>query len=140
MEFSPNDHFKNKPLIYELITEYPRGPKFKECVKIFRDYGLEFDDKILLAVLTDDAASLDRMLTENPKGVTKKYTLDCAFTPLYETSLLHICAEYNHLDCAKILVKHGTSVNVKAGVDENGFGGQSQFFIQSINTQMNTLI
>ncbi|MFT4156180.1 hypothetical protein, partial [Parafilimonas sp.] len=68
---SPNDYFKNKPLIYELITEYPRGPKFKECVKVFADYGLNFDDKILLAVLMDDATTLDKQLN-NDKDMADK--------------------------------------------------------------------
>jgi len=41
---SQNDHFRNEPLIYELTSEYARGPRFKECVQIFVDYGLEFKD------------------------------------------------------------------------------------------------
>ena len=64
---NPSDYFKNRPLIYELITAYPRGPKFKECVKVFADYGLDFDDKILLAVLMDDATMLENLLADNPK-------------------------------------------------------------------------
>lgn len=88
----PNGYFKNKPLIYELITEYPRGPKFKECVKVFVAYGLNFNDKILLAVLMDDASSLNVHLSNNKDSLKNKYTFDCAFTPIYDASLLHICA------------------------------------------------
>ncbi len=136
---SPNDYFRNRPLIYELITEYPRGPKFKECVKVFTDYGLNFDDKILLAVLMDDAATLDKQLISNKEALKNKYTFDCAFTPLSDASLLHICAEYNHLDCAKDLVKHGADINVKAGIDENGFGGQTPIF-HTVNQNSNKCI
>jgi hypothetical protein len=135
----PNGYFKNRPLIYELITEYPRGPKFKECVKVFADYGLNFDDKILLAVLMDDATMLDRLLADNPEAITNKYTFDCAFTPLYEASLLHICAEYNHLACAETLVKHGANVDAKAGVDQYGFGGQTPVF-HTVNQNANKCI
>lgn len=135
----PNDYFKNKPLIYELITEYPRGPKFKECVKVFVDYGLTFDDKILLAVLMDDATLLEAQLSNNKEALKNKYTFDCAFTPLYEASLLHICAEFNHLACAKILVNHGADINVTAGVDENGFGGQTPIF-HTVNQNSNICI
>jgi hypothetical protein len=136
---TPNDHFKNRPLIYELITEYPRGPKFKECVKVFADYGLDFDDKILLAVLMDDATNLDKELIGNKAALENRYTFDCAFTPLFEASLLHICAEYNHLDCAKVLIKHGADVNGKAGMDENGFGGQTPIF-HTVNQNANKCI
>ncbi len=136
---NPNDYYNNRPLIYELINEYPRGPKFRECVKVFADYGLAFDDKILLAVLLDDATSLDTLLNINPAAINKKYTFDCAFTPLYEASLLHICAEFNHLAGAKILVNHGVDVNVRAGVDEHGFGGQTPIF-HTVNQNGNKCI
>lgn len=125
---SPNDHFKDKPLIYELLSEYKRGDEFSKCIKAFIDNGLVFDDSILLSVLLNDANSLEQQLKQNISAIQNKYTLDCAFTPLYEASLLHICAEFNHLDCAKVLVKLGLNVNEKAGIDENGFGGQTPIF------------
>jgi hypothetical protein len=125
---SPNQLHKGKPLIYELINMYSRGPVFRQCVQIFVDFGLDFDDKILLSVLLNDAKSLNQLLTGNPEAVSKKYSLDCTFTPLFEASLLHICAEYNHLEAAKILVKHGVDINTKAGFDENGFGGQTSIY------------
>ena len=136
---SPNQLFKGRPLIYELINMYSRGPLFKECIKAFVDHGLEFEDKILLAVLLDDDASLDKFLIDNKESLTKKYSLNCAFTPLYEVSLLHICAEYNHLNCAKILIKHGVDINLKAGFDKNGFGGHSPVF-HTVNSHANKSI
>lgn len=136
---NPNEIIKGKPLIYELINMYSRGALFKECVKAFVDYGLDFEDKVLLAVLTDDAALLDTQLS-NDKGILlKKYSLDCTFTPLYEASLLHICAEYNHLACAQVLVKHGADINAKAGLDANGFGGQTPIF-HTVNQHANRSI
>jgi len=136
---NPNDYFRKEPLIYELISEYTRSPRFKNCVKAFVDFGLEFDDKILLSVLLDDAKSLDIQLTSNPEAVSKQYTLRCAYTPLHEVSLLHICAEFNHLSCAEVLVNHGTDINAKAGVDENGFGGQTPIF-HTVNQNSNQSI
>lgn len=133
---SPNDHFKGKPLINELITEYARGPKFKECFKVFVDHGLLFEDKVLLAVFLDDAVTLDGLLNDNRQALNSVYTFDCAFTPLYEVSLLHICAEYNHLDCAKILVTRGADVNSKAGLDKFGFGGHTPIF-HTVNQHAN---
>ncbi len=125
---NPNDYFNGQPLIYELTSEYLRGPRFKECVKAFVDHGLVFEDKILLSVLLNDAASLEHQLKDNPEEVTKRRTLRCAFTPLAEATLLHICAEFNHVACADVLVRHGADINARAGVDENGFGGQTPVF------------
>jgi hypothetical protein len=135
----PNDSFRGEPLIYELISEYTRTPRFKDCVKVFIDSGLDFGDKLLLAALSDDAQSLDAGLRNNPEAITKKYTLRCAYTPLYQVTLLHICAEFNHLSCARVLVKYGADINAKAGVDENGFGGQTPIF-HTVNQNSNNSI
>ncbi len=135
----PNQLVRGKPLIYELINMYLRGPLFKKCIETFVDYGLKFDDKPLLSVLLDDATLLDKYLTDDKELLSKKYSLDCAFTPIYEASLLHICSEYNHLSCAKILVKHGADINSKAGFDANGFGGQTPIF-HTVNQHENTCV
>jgi hypothetical protein len=135
----PNLSYKGKPLIYEMINMYLRGPDFKNCIKVFVDFGLKFDDKVLLAVLLDDATSLDKLLPDDRHLLFNKYSLDCAFTPLYEASLLHVCAEYNHLACAKKLVEYGVDINVKAGLDENGFGGHTPIF-QTVNQHANSCV
>ncbi|MCP9763658.1 ankyrin repeat domain-containing protein [Lacihabitans soyangensis] len=124
----PNAIEKGKPLIFELINMYSRGPLFAACIKTFVDFGVEIEDKVLLAVLMNDAISLDKLLLQNPGALDVKYTFDCTFTPMLEASLLHICAEYNHLDCARVLVKYGADINAKAGIDENGFGGHTPIF------------
>jgi len=124
---SPNDHYKGEPLIYELTSEYLRSYRFKDCVRAFVDHGLVFEDKALLAVLLDDAAMLEQELN-NGGVLEKRYTLRCAFTPLHEVTLLHVCAEFNHVSCAEVLVKHGADVNAAAGVDEYGFGGQTPIY------------
>ncbi|HEX6170926.1 MAG TPA: hypothetical protein VFZ33_14600 [Chitinophagaceae bacterium] len=133
---NPNDDFKGEPLIYELTSEYARGPKFKECVRAFVDHGLVFEDKILLSVLLDDALTLDLQIKNDPEAVRRKFSLRCAYTPLYEASLLHICAEFNHVSCAKMLVRYGADINAKAGIDKNGFGGQTPVF-HTVNQNQN---
>ena len=72
-------------------------------------------------------------------AIIKEYSLDCTFTPLHKVSLLHICAEYNHLACAEVLLKHGADVDSKAGFDENGFGGQTPIF-HTVNQDSNKSI
>jgi hypothetical protein len=135
----PNALVEGRPLIHDLINMYTRGPGFKSCIQVFVDYGVDFDDAVLLAVLLDDAALLDKLVSQNNAALSKKYTFQCAFTPLYEVSLLHICAEYNHLACAEILVKHGVDSNVRAGVDEHGFGGHTPIF-HTVNQDANKSI
>lgn len=135
----PNLIHNGKPLVYEMINMYLRGPRFKDCIQIFADFGLKFDDKALLSVLLDDAATLKDLLVNDPHILSKKYSLDCTFTPLYQATLLHICAEYNLPKCAAVLVEHGADVNQKAGVDNNGFGGQTPIF-HTVNQHANSCL
>lgn len=133
---SPNEFYKNQPLINELISEYARTSRFKDCVKTFIEHGLIFEDKALLLVLSDDAQALDNFLNTNAGLVYKRYSLRCAYTPLTGVTLLHICAEFNHVACARVLVQHGADVNARAAIDENGFGGQTPIF-HTVNQNSN---
>jgi ankyrin repeat protein len=133
---SPNVLFRNEPLIYELTSEYARGPRFKDCVKVFIDHGLKFEDKALLSVLADDATQLRQLIIDDKQLVTKRYSLRCAYTPLHQATLLHICAEFNHVACADVLFKHGADVNAAAGFDEFRFGGQTPIF-HTVNQNSN---
>jgi hypothetical protein len=94
---------------------------------------------VLLAVLQDDAILLDTELSNDPENIKNRYSFNCTFTPLFEATLLHICAEYNHLDCAKILVQYGADVNARAGIDEFGFGGQTPIF-HTVNQNENRCV
>jgi hypothetical protein len=133
---SPNELFRNEPLIYELTSEYTRSPRFKDCVRLFVDYGLKFDDKVLLSVLLDDADVLHNYIQQDSSILQRKYSLRAAYTPLLEVSLLHVCAEFNHVHSAKVLVDHGADVDNIAGYDEHGFGGQTPIF-HTVNQNSN---
>jgi hypothetical protein len=124
----PNTVYRNEPILFELTIEYTRSPAFKDCVRAFAEHGLEMEYQALLAVLLNDATHLDETVRGNPEALHRSYTLRCAYTPLYKATLLHICAEFNHVDCAAVLVKHGMDINARAGKDENGFGGQTPIF------------
>ena len=68
---NPNEILDQKPLLFALINMYTRGPLFKNCVQAFVDYGLSFDDKVLLSVLLDDAALLDTELAADKSALAK---------------------------------------------------------------------
>ena len=133
---SPNAIFRNEPLIYELTSEYTRSPRFRDCVRAFVDYGLELPDKALLSVLLDDAIALEKEINRDPAIVKHRYTLRSAYTPLFQVPLMHICAEFNHLSCARVLDNYGANINALAGVDEHGFGGQTAIF-HTVNQNSN---
>jgi hypothetical protein len=136
---NPNDEYNHKPLIYEVMSEYPRGPKFKEIIRLFVDHGLILDDQLLLAVLLDDPALLQSEATKHGAATHKRYTFQTAFTPINNASLLHICAEFNHTECIKMLIELGMDINSSAGTDEHGFGGQTAIF-HTVNQHDNLCI
>jgi len=126
---NPNDIDNNMSAFTLMVEMYTRTPRFKDCVKVFIKYGLEFDDAPLLAVLTDDADKLEKLVSNEPALASATRSLfNNTYTPLAGGTLLHFCAEYNSIACAKVLVKYGADVNATAGVDEYGFGGHTPIF------------
>jgi hypothetical protein len=128
--------FKGVPLIYQLVTMYTRGNQFRQCMREMEAHGAVLEDPVLQAVLTNDAAQLRAALIDSHDLVVRRYSLPCTFTPLDEVTLLHICVEYGHLDCAALLVEFGADVNAKAGIDVIGFGGHSPVF-HAVNQHQN---
>jgi Ankyrin repeats (many copies) len=126
---NPNELHNGVPLFTSLVEMYLRSPRFSDCVQVFIDYGLEFDDPALLAVLANDARQLERLIDTNPHLVDKTYDLfNNPFTPLAGGTLLHYCAEFNHVACAEVLVKNGVDINARAAMDHSGFGGHTPVF------------
>ena len=125
----PNEAHDGVPLFTTMVEMYLRSPRFKQCVLVFIEYGLVFDDPVLLAVLSDDAGRLEELIKADPGIVHKTYSrFNNTFTPLAGGALLHYCAEYNHVSAAKVLVKYGADINARAGMDEHGFGGHTPIF------------
>jgi hypothetical protein len=134
---NPNEIHDGVPLFTVLIEMYTRTPRFKECVKAFVHSGLEFRDEALLSVLMDDATKLVDIADHTPSALTKTYSLfNNAYTPLTGGTLLHICAEFNCINCAKILVGRGADVNARAALDEYSFGGHTPIF-HTVNQNSN---
>lgn len=134
---SPNDLYKGAPAFTMMIEMYTRSPRFNQCVYTFINNGLVYDEPALLAVFTDNAAALEELVTQTPALVSKTYDrYNNTYTPLTGGTLLHFCAEYNSVACAKVLVAHGADVNAPAGTDACGFGGHTPIF-HTVNQNSN---
>lgn len=132
----PNSPYQGKRLFDFLTSMYTRSPKFGACVQVFIEAGVTYDNKALLSVLVDDPAALSREIELDPQAVNRPVTLECAYTPLFKASLLHVCAEFNRVACARLLLDMGLDADVMAGVDETGFGGQTPIF-HTVNQNSN---
>lgn len=133
----PNEVHDGIPLFTTMVEMYFRSPRFKDCVQVFIDRGLVFEDKALLAVLTDNDEQLEKLLKADRNIINRTYSQFAnTFTPLTDGTLMHFCAEYNCVICAEILSQYGADIDAKAGLDEHGFGGHTPIF-HTVNQNLN---
>lgn len=125
---SPVDPIKGKRPIDILIEMYLRSPRFAECLRIMLQAGATVEDPLLLAALLDDAASVRNLARDPAQNLERKLSMLSAYTSCRGVTALHICAEFNSVECAKALIDAGVGVNIRADVDENGLGGQTPIF------------
>jgi hypothetical protein len=133
---SATEPIKGTRPIDSLIGMYLRSPRFAECLQIMLDAGASIGDPLLRAILLDDDAGLRSLLARSSESLTKKLNLLCAFTSCRGVSALHICAEFNSVRCARVLLENGADANARADQDSDGLGGQTPIF-HAVNSIFN---
>jgi len=120
-----------------LLTEmYTRSSRFADCLRALFDAGASFNDPLLESLLLDDAGNLRGILQSSPSELARRFHLNCTYTPLAGASPLHICAEYNSIRCARLLLDAGHPVDATATIDVSGFGGHTPLF-HTVNSNRN---
>ncbi len=119
-----------------LVEMYYRSNAFAECLALLLDAGGTLDDPRLAPVLRNDPDRLRVALAADPGLVDHRTSLRCAFTPLDGATLLHVAAEYGHVEVAEVLIAHGADVNARAAVDRDGLNGQTPIF-HTVNAHAN---
>jgi ankyrin repeat protein len=124
----PREPIRGKPPMRWLTEMYMRSGAFAACVRLMLDRGAVLDDPVLAPVLIDDPDALEDALCANSAMIAHRTTMVSAFTPLDGASLLHVAAEYGHLEAARVLVRMGADLNARAAVDAQGLNGQTPLF------------
>ena len=127
---SASARLQGKTPVEHLIEMYTRSPKFAACLRVLLDAGGEISDPLLRAVLLDDAEGLPS------SDVNRRLDIVAAYTCCRGVTALHLCAEFNAVACARVLLTRGVDVNARADVDANGFGGQTPIF-HAVNSNGN---
>lgn len=134
---SPTELVKGKRPIDSLIEGYLRSPRFADCLRVLLNAGAAVGDPLLEAVLLDDDASLRRIHADSGQNeLTRSVSVPSAFTSCDGVTPLHVCAEFNSVRCARLLLDAGVDVDVKAKIDNDGFGGQTAVF-HAVNSNHN---
>ena len=125
-----------KTPIVNFIEGYLRSSQFGTSLRVLLDAGASIDDPWLKAVLLDDATALQGLLSAPDTDLNRKFRVSCAFTSCEGVTALHLCAEFNSIRCAQVLIKAGADVNAAAETDTDGFGGQTPIF-HAVNSILN---
>lgn len=127
---------RGKAPIWWLIEMYTRSRRFAACLRAMIEAGACLDDDFLAALLLDDTELLQAHLDREPEDLRRRLSLDCAYTSLSGVTALHVCAEYNSLRCARVLLGMGLPIDARADVDEHELGGQTPLF-HAVNSNRN---
>ncbi len=133
-----------------------RKPEAKhKILELYVQHGLELPDTPVMALhrgridLLEDHLKRDPQLLQRTFSHEEIYPPDLGChdevmatqgTPLAGTTLLHLCVDYDELEIARWLLERGMDPNVKAEVNEDGFGGHTPLFatvVSQPNYRMN---
>jgi hypothetical protein len=133
---SPTAPLNGKRPIDWLISMYTRSPSFAACLQAMLAAGATVGDELVEAVLLDDDGALRRIVEQNPARAQERFVVESAYTSLRHVSALHVCAEFNSVRCATVLLNAGVDVDVRAEVDRDGLGGHTALF-HTVNSNHN---
>ncbi|HEY4592596.1 MAG TPA: ankyrin repeat domain-containing protein [Thermoanaerobaculia bacterium] len=119
---------QGKTPLTHLLEMYFRSASFVDCVRLMLDRGALLEDPALRPVLLNDPDELDAAVRSQPDLLKHRTSMSCAFTPLVGATLLHVAAEYGHLEVARRLIELGAEVDARAATDDYGFNGHTALF------------
>ena len=121
-----------------------RNPQAKhEILEMYVQHGLELPDTPVMALHRGRIDLLEEHLRRDPELLRRRFTHEEIYppdfgchdevlatqgTPLAGTTLLHMCVDYDEIEIARWLLERGMDPNVKAAVDDDGFGGHTALF------------
>ncbi len=116
-----------------LLGTYVRGQNARKhrCIDILVAHGAFIPPEVtppMLAIHRGDVPKLAQLIDEDPSLMPRRFAqMPYGRIPLAGATLLHLAVEFGELECARLLVERGASVNARASVTA-GLGGQTPIF------------
>ncbi|MEM6393225.1 MAG: ankyrin repeat domain-containing protein [Planctomycetota bacterium] len=141
-----SDAHGNRLLPVALLLEtYCRNPDGKHrCLELMAEHGIDLPDTPTMALHRGRIDLLEKHLAEDPGLLARRFThqelyppelachedesLALHGSPLHNTTLLHMCVDFDEMEIAEWLLERGAEVNAKARVDAEGYGGHTALF------------
>jgi len=133
---NPREPIRGKLATEWLLEQYSRSDSLQECLRLLIANDAEFLDPLIAPVVLNDPDAIRSAVQANPALLAHRTTLRSSFTSLENATLLHVAAEYGHLDAARTLIELGADVNAAAGVDQFGLNGHTPLF-HTVNSNRN---
>ena len=128
-----------------LLEIYYRNPSGKhECLALVEQKGVEFPDTPVMAFHRGRIDLLEKHLSKDPHLLVRTFSheeiyppeLGCHAdhnlalhgTPIADSTLMHLCVDFDEIEIAQWMLEKGADVNALAKVDKDGFGGHSALF------------
>ena len=120
-----------------LLGAYVRDPEvLGACIEVLLRAGgkSKHESRAVMAVIRGRMTELAELLDASPALIHQRFAgLDFGATAarmltLRGGTLLHVAAEFQSLDAARLLLDRGADVNAAAMLDEAGVGGQTPIF------------
>ncbi len=131
------------PVNVVLETDSRKPIEKHEILEMYVRYGFKLPDTPIMALhrgridlleehLGRDSELLQRTFTHEeiypPELGCHDEVLATQGTPLAGTTLLHMCVDYDEIEIGRWLLEKKMDPNVRAAVDEDGFGGHTALF------------
>lgn len=127
-----------------LLGTDSRNPDAKHRIlEMYVENGFEPPDTPVMALHRGRSDLLGAHFTRDPTLVTRTFDIADIFplapacarepytaqgTPVHGTTLLHIAAYFDEVEIGEWLLNHGMDPNVRAAIDDDGFGGYTPLF------------
>ena len=118
-----------------------------QILEMYAEHGFPLPDTPMMALHRGRIDLLEKHLRRDPDLLKRTFTFEEIYppelkcqprprryderlprTPIADSTLLHVCVEFEEIEIARWLVDRGMDVDARAAVDENGFGGHTALF------------
>jgi ankyrin repeat protein len=139
LDHGANPNARNRERMSALdyvIGTYVRSSDLATCIDLLTTAGgvTKYRRPGVLELLCGRLNRLEALIDADPALVSTRFgALDFGTTggrmlTLKGATLLHVAAEYRHLDTIHLLLTRGADVNRRASIDKSGVGGQTAVF------------